>query len=125
MRSQDARSASIFTETDIDLPTLLLALLPPRRDAAVPIARLARMAGASKRDVETALKALASSGKFPVCAATSKPRGVWLGTPEDVRLYVRRLAARLEHQRHRLAGLQVYLRNQPEPQLWDAIEDAA
>ena len=125
MRSQDARSASIFTETDIDLPTLLLALLPPRRDAAVPIARLARMAGASKRATEEALQELASSGKHGICAASGPPYGVWLGTPEEVRLYVDRLKARLEHQRHRLAGLQVYLRNQPEPQLWDAIEDAA
>ena len=124
MTRQNAPRTGLFAETDIDLPSLLVALLPPRREAAVPIARLAVMAGASKRDTETALQELASSGKHAICAASGPPYGVWMGTPQDVREYVDRLKARLEHQRHRLAGLQVYLKNLPQPQLWD-VEDAA
>ena len=101
-RSQDARSASIFMETDIDLPTLLLALLPPRRDAAVPIARLARMAGASKRATEEALQELAGSGKFPVCAGTE---GIWLGSVDEVEQYIDRLRWRLVNQYRRIRAL--------------------
>ena len=89
------------------------------------IATLAKMAGASKRDTEEALREIGASGKFPLCASTSAPYGVWLGSPDEVRQYVEELKGRLANQRKRLAGLQVYLRNVPEPRLWDVVEDAA
>ena len=121
------RSQSLWDASpDLPLADLLVVLLPRQRHRAVKIAVLAKMAGASKRDTEEALREIGASGKFPLCASTSAPYGVWLGSPDEVRQYVEELKGRLQNQRKRLAGLQTYLRNVPEPRLWDAaVEDAA
>ena len=106
----------------IDTPTLVdlvVMALPRRRRNAITIARLARLLDVPKRDVEEALQAIAADGRQPLCAATSKPAGVWLGSPDEVAAYVGQLGSRIAHQQERRAGLVRYLRNLPEPRLWD------
>lgn len=109
---------------DLSLTDLLVVILPRTRAEAMTIDRLARECHASRRDVETTLQELGSSGRWPLCAATSKPAGIWLGSSDDVREYGEALKGRLETQRKRLIGLQLYLRNLPQPQLWDREEAA-
>ncbi|HLA65210.1 MAG TPA: hypothetical protein VK600_01365 [Candidatus Saccharimonadales bacterium] len=102
-----------------ELVDVVCCALPRGRRNAVTIADLARQLALPKRDVEEALQAIAMRGQVPLCAATSKPAGVWLGSEAEVRAYVAQLGARIGHQRARLDGLQAYLLNLPEPQLWD------
>lgn len=102
-----------------ELVDVVCVALPRGRRNAITIGALARRLGIPKREVEEALQAIAARGQQPLCAATSKPAGVWLGTEAEVRAYVRQLAARIGHQRARLDGLQAYLLNLPAPQLWD------
>ena len=106
----------------LDAPTLVdvvVMALPRRRRNAITIARLAHRLGMPTRAVEEALQAIAADGRQPLCAATSKPAGVWLGSPDEVVAYVGQLGSRITHQQERRAGLVRYLRNLPEPRLWD------
>lgn len=105
--------------TTPDLVDVVLDELPRGRRRAETIARLATRLGLPKRDVEEALQEIASKGQQPLCAATSAPAGVWLGTPDDVVTYVRQLGSRIAHQQQRRSGLVRYLANLPQPRLWD------
>ena len=101
------------------LVDVVLDELPRGRRKAETIGHLAKRLGLPKRDVEEALQAIAADGKVPLCASPSKPAGVWLGSPDEVAAYVGQLGSRIAHQQERRAGLVRYLRNLPEPRLWD------
>lgn len=108
-----------------ELVDVVCLALPRGRANAITITALARGLGQPKREVEEALQAIAAGGTQPLCASTSKPKGVWLGTPDEVRAYVERLGQRIAHQQERRRGLARFLLNQPRPQLWDAARDVA
>ena len=107
-----------------DLTDRVRSWLPAGRANAITIARLARLAGASHRDVEQILQELADTGAAPICASSQRPMGVWLGTKAEVREYLARHDARIRTMLRRRHGLRRWLTT-PEPQpvqveLWSA-----
>jgi hypothetical protein len=91
--------------TDFPLRDEVLWHLPRDRSQAVTIARLAKMTGKVRREVEDALQELAGSGQYPICAATSKPYGIWLGSADEVHAYRDSLRRRMARMYLRERGL--------------------
>lgn len=97
------------------------AALPRSRADAVTISALALRYDLPRRTVEAQLQEWADSGEYPICASTSHPMGVWLGTPADVRVYLAALERRLRSQHRRRNGLRRWLRvHEGQMELWAA-----
>jgi hypothetical protein len=110
---------------DLSLVDLLVVLLPRSRAEAMTIDRLAQQAHASRRDVEQALQDMADSGRYPVCASSRPPMGVWWGTQAEVREYLERLDSRLRSQLRRRHGLRRWLTRDDRPLVMPWAEEAA
>lgn len=87
---------------------MLLDLIPEGKQNAVPVAQIAKETGRTRRDCFKEIAKLRETG-VRICADT---RGIYIGTPEDVREYYGRVLKRVRRELSalkllRLDGLQM------------------